>query len=421
MYIKRTLETRLKENLDRDEIIVLIGTRQSGKTTLLKRLTEILTHRGDTTFFINLESSKHLQLLNENPENLFKLIGPLPSPSTSSSTGSQKTKTKTKSYVFIDEIQYLENPSNFLKYIFDEYKGHIKLIVSGSSAFYIDQKFSDSLAGRKRLFQLNLLNFKEFLRFKESDHLSNLFPPAPLGTAHEIPELKREPLNHLMDEFIRFGGYPGVVLEKSEKEKKYLLEELFNSYLAKDVEVLGIRKKEKFYALLKLLAMQTGSLVNVNELANTLAISVTAVDNYLYILEKSFQVKKLRPFFENLRKELTRMPKLFFMDMGIRNIILDNFELLETRMDSGSYFENVVFKLLNDRDDIRELFFWRTQTRKEIDFIVDRKWALEAKLNGSRFEPGKYKTFTEHYTDIPLRAIAYRNVQEGQLSLFDLL
>lgn len=406
MYIARKIETHLSRNLERDEIIVLVGARQSGKTTLLKKINSELEKREEITFFFSLENIRYLQMLNENPENLFKLIGNLPGK---------------RVYVFIDEIQYLDNPSNFLKYIYDEYKGRIKLIVTGSSAFFIDQKFKDSLTGRKRLLELKLLDFREFLRFKDYDQMIEYFPQTPLLKKREIPGLVKDKLDRLFMEFITYGAYPGVALEKNEKEKIFLLEELLNSYLAKDVEILGIKKKEKFFHLLRILSMQSGSLVNLSELANTLRISTTAVENYFYILEKSFQVRKILPFSSNLRKELTKMPKLYFLDLGIRNMLLDNFDPMEARMDRGIIVENLVFKLLVDREDVRRLNFWRTQSKQEVDFIIDGKYALEVKYSGSRFDPGKYRLFRETYPQISLDVVCFTEPGPTALAPFDII
>jgi predicted AAA+ superfamily ATPase len=406
MYIKRKIETRLLQNLERNEVMVLVGPRQAGKTTMLKHLKEILEKRGEITFFINLEKKRFLNVLNENPENLFKLTGNLPD---------------RKVYVIIDEIQYLDDPSNFLKHLYDEYANRIKLMVSGSSAFYIDQKFKDSLAGRKRLFELMALDFREFLEFKGYGEMIELFAENPLLKKRQIPGLQADKLNQLFLEFMRFGTFPGVVLEKDEEEKIYLLDELLTSYLAKDVETMGIRKKDKFYALLRLLAVQVGNLLNRNELANTLQISLTAVENYLYIIEKSFQVKKISPFYLNLRKELTRMPKLYFLDSGIRNILLNNFDFPEFRMDKGMYWENLVFKLLYDRRDVKSINFWRTQDKNEVDFIINKKFAIEVKFNGNKFALSGYKQFKQSYPEIPIRAASFVNPKPDHLTFFDLV
>lgn len=415
MYLKREIENSVLDCLATDEILVIIGARQSGKTTLLRRIQEILDEKGDISFFINLENPKYLSKLDDDYENLFEIIG---------NRGDQRA------FVFIDEVQYLKAPSNFLKYIFDEYKGKIKLIVSGSSAFYIDQKFKDSLAGRKRLFELNLLNFREFLYFKGFDDIRHLFTRLnvvgqvrsdEVFQERNIPLVYIDQVKHLLVEFIKFGAYPGVVLEKTENGKKNLLEELFNSYLARDVEVEGVRNKTKFYTLTRIIAEQVGSLFNSSELANTLGISVTAIENYIYILEKSFQIKRIRPFYKNIRKELTKMPKIYFLDTGIRNVVLDDYSSLENRIDRGPYFENFVFKLLHDKSSVKNVNFWRTQEKHEIDFIVNRKIAIETKFNARSFQKSKYCQFTNNYKDIPLIFLSYEDKDKEHPSIFDLI
>jgi hypothetical protein len=402
MYIKRNLEDNIIENLERKEIIVIVGPRQSGKTELLRKIKNLLEEKGESTFFINLENRIYLQKLDEHPENLFDIIGNI---------------REKRIFIIIDEVQYLENPSNFLKYVFDEYNEKIKLIVSGSSAFYIDQKFKDSLAGRKRLFELKLLGFREFLSFKGLDDLKFLFDKDGFPEKRNIPLIYINTIENLFKEFIKYGSYPGVVLEKSEKDKLFLLEELFNSYLAKDIEIEGVKKSGKFYSLLKILAMQTGELVNNLELSNTLGISTTAVENYLYILEKSFIIKRIRPFYNNMRKEISKMPKLYFLDMGIRNIILNNFEAIHQRIDMGHYFENIIFKLLYDNG--KGINYWRTQAKNEVDFIIDGKSAIEVKYNGKSFKENKYKYFKENYEKIKLSVVSYENIRE--FSVYDLI
>jgi predicted AAA+ superfamily ATPase len=164
-----------------------------------------------------------------------------------------------------------------------------------------------------------------------------------------------------------------------------------------------------------------GNLVNQSELANTLQISITAVENYLHIIENSFQVKKISPFYLNLRKELTRMPKLYFLDPGMRNILLDNFDFPEFRMDKGMYWENLVFKLLHDRNDVRSINFWRTQDKNEVDFIINKKFAIEAKFNGNKFALSGYKQFQQSYPGIPIRAASFVNPKPDHLTFFDLV
>ena len=157
MSILRDITKEIEKYIKKDEILLLIGARQSGKTTILHQLKDIIEMQNDIQYFINLEDPDYLSLLKQSPKNLFKLFS---------------IDLNKKNFVLIDEIQYLENPSNFLKYFYDEYKGRIKIIASGSSAFYIDKKFKDSLAGRKKIFYVLTLSFREFLRFKNETELS---------------------------------------------------------------------------------------------------------------------------------------------------------------------------------------------------------------------------------------------------------
>ena len=157
MTIIRDITLQAKKYLEDPEILIFIGSRQAGKTTILKQLQDLLRKSNKETNFLNLEDPDYLTLLNESPKNLFKIF-PL--------------DLNKKNFIFIDEIQYLKNPSNFLKYFYDEYAGRLKILASGSSAFYLDDKFKDSLAGRKRIFNVFTVSFREFLRFKKEEELS---------------------------------------------------------------------------------------------------------------------------------------------------------------------------------------------------------------------------------------------------------
>lgn len=155
-------------------------------------------------------------------------------------------------------------------------------------------------------------------------------------------------LKYLFDEYLTWGGYPRVVLTFSSEEKQEILKELVYSYVKKDIFEAKIRQDEDFYRLFKILAGQVGSLVNSHELAATLNLSKTAVDNYLYVLQKSFHIRLVRPWFKNLRKELIKMPKVYFTDPGLRNFLVNDFQPWFSRKDQGQLLENGVFRQLVD-------------------------------------------------------------------------
>ncbi|MCG2711496.1 MAG: ATP-binding protein, partial [Candidatus Omnitrophica bacterium] len=316
-------------------------------------------------------------------------------------------------YIFVDEIQYLKNPTNFLKYIYDEFKDKIKLIVSGSSAFYIDEKFKDSLAGRKIIFSVNTLNLAETLIFKGYDDLAQkaaLKIKSNYIFLEELPLKEKEKVISCINSLLIFGGYPRVVLEKDVSRKKEIIEEIALSYIKKDVLEANIKRADKFYELFKLLSSQAGNLLNVNELSNTLNLSQTSLNNYLYVMRKSFHIVLIRPFCRNLRKELTKMPKVYFMDLGLRNFFLKDFTPLQARENPGPLYENFIFKQfveLLSPDGIR---FWRTQSANEVDFILDDKIACEVKFNINNFSAAKYKKFLTSYDDFSLNVIYHTGI-----------
>mgnify|MGYP001618212725 FL=1 len=383
MAIIRNITLQAQKYFKDPETLIFTGPRQAGKTTILKQLQDLLHKENKKTYFLNLEDPDYLTLLNESPKNLFKIF-PL--------------DLKKKSFVFIDEIQYLNNPSNFLKYFYDEYQGKIKLLVSGSSAFYLDKRFKDSLVGRKKIFNVFTISFREFLRFKNEEELS-------VKDFEGVTLSEKEKINLYYREYIIYGGYPRVVLAPL-AEKSDILRDIAYSYIKKDVFEANIRQEEIFYKLFKILAAQIGGLVNASELANTLGVSKSSIDNYLYVMQKSFHIKLINPFYKNVRKELTKMPKIYFLDPGLRNFLIDNFSPYDLRGDKGLLLENAVFRQLVERYDLNEIKFWRTVQKNEIDFIVKEKEALEVKAQPLQIREKNYKVFMENYKNFDFKVIS---------------
>lgn len=397
MSILRDITKKAQNYLDTEEILLFIGSRQAGKTTILKQLENFLQKNGQRTYFLNLEDPDYLTLLNDSPKNIFKIFS---------------IDLNERNFIFIDEVQYLKNPSNFLKYIYDEHKEKIKLCVSGSSAFYIDEKFKDSLAGRKKIFNVPTISFKEFLRFKGEDVLSQKnFKTLSLS--------EKEKINFYYQEYIIFGGYPRVVLAPIE-EKAEILRDLAYSYVKKDVLEANVKYEEIFYKLFKILSSQVGNLVNTAELAGTLRVSKTSIAHYLYVMQKYFHIKLIKPFFKNIRKELTKMPKVYFCDTGLRNFFVDNFKPFETRDDKGQLLENAVLRQLLEKYDESEIKFWRTIQKNEVDFILKDKEALEVKVKPEQFKENNYKLFLENYKEIKLSVIAL-DFNQNKTGVYDIL
>lgn len=355
LYPRKILE-KLKKWLPEKEIIILNGARQVGKTSILKLLKkELLKNKisNSVIFYLNLEEIKVLDDLNCDPENLLKYI----------------TRKNEKNYFFIDEIQYLDNPSNFLKHLYDKYADKIKIIATGSSSLELKANFQDSLAGRKVSFLVHPLNFEEFLRFKKSLYLDYL-------DKEKLPADIKSHFDDTLKEYLIYGGMPAVVLQKDEGLKQKLLEEYVNTYINKDIRMIGkIENISDFNSLVKILSSQIGNLLNISELCNTLNIARRDAEKYLDLLEFTFVVNKILPFRNNIRVQITKMPKIYFFDIGIRNAILGNFLKLEDREDCGAVFENFVFMELT-AGDMDKIYFYRTVSKTEIDFIVEDSGTL---------------------------------------------
>lgn len=369
--------------LDTDQALILVGPRQAGKTFVLHQLEERIKARGETSYFLNLEDPDYLKLLNQSPKNLFRIF---------------PIDLNRKAFALIDEVQYLDNPTNFLKFFFDEYRGKIKILASGSSSFYLDRKFKDSLAGRKMIFYVLTLSFREFLGFKGREELAK----KDFGklTLSEIEEIDR-----WYGEYIIWGGYPRAVLAET-AQKKAVLEDIVYSYIKKDVLEAGVKQDEVFFRLLKILASQSGNLVNSSELAGTLGVSKTAVDNYLYVMQKSFHISLVKPFFKNVRKELTKMPKVYFLDLGLRNFLTGNTDSYAVRNDRGPLLENAAYRQLVETKGFDRIKFWRTAGGNEVDFIVDEKRGFEVKAEADKFRQKKYKMFLEEYPQIDISIVS---------------
>lgn len=265
----------------------------------------------------------------------------------------------------------------------------MKLIVSGSSSFEIKSKFTDSLAGRTINFELLPLNFSEFLRFKGS----GIRLDKPVKSAPLVNELQT-----LFHDFVLYGGYPRVALEKEVKAKGVYLSQVINTYIRKDIrDLANIRNIDKFNKLLEILACQCGQLLNITELADTAGITRPTVENYLFILEQTYVIQLLRPFSRNIRGELFKTPQIFFHDTGIAQLL--RFKEFPKTI-HGSMLENTIFTQLRKDSRLKAFYYWRTQDGKEIDFIVRRGDDLipvEVKTTASKLRKGALRYFHKHY------------------------
>ena len=394
---KRDIFDQIKPYLGDETILVLLGARQVGKTHVLYYIRQYLEKNNHKTIYYDLEFPDLLETLNLGVDAFTAdLVGKGYVPGENI-------------FVFIDEIQYLDSPSSFLKIIADHYK-NIHLIVSGSSTFDIKTKFTNSLAGRTLNFEIFPLNFSEFLVFKESEYknISNL----GLAGTNRIKEYYYE--------FVRYGGYPKIVLESSDEKKKLHLLQLVDTYVRKDIRDLAeITDIGKFNQMLKVLASQSGQLLNVSALARETNISQPTLHKYLSILEETFVIKRVSPFSNSPSVEISKNPKIFFYDSGLLSILwLNNFQEILL----GSVFETSIFAELVKKYGRNNIHFWRTKTGQEIDFIIKKDnleiLPLEVKTNFGQFSQKIIKAFKNRYKFDSWEVVGINGDKKGKEYLY---
>lgn len=388
---KRKISDTLYYNSLKGQGIILIGSRQVGKTTLLLELEQRLKTEGIKTLYHNLELPGDLDKFSHGVE---AYVDSLPT----QGVDIKRAKGKDRLYILIDEFHYIPGAGHFLKAIFDVFPG-IQIIATGSSSPEIQKSLKESLVGRKLIKKVYPLDFAEFLYFKSGgqEKLENIDPHKP----HSGVKLQR--LVKIFDEFMLWGGMPRCVLENNPEERRNQLEEIVGSYLQKDIKgLLGMERIAHFNSLLKLLSSQTGNLLNVEEVSNTLKTPRNKIEDELFILENTFVNYRLPPLFLNKRKEVSHTHKTFFYDNGIRNQILNNFASLTERVDAGSIIENAVFnELLKNIGTSQELYFWRTLHQTEIDFILYKDGTYTpVEVKGARVStiPPSVKSFLKEYS-----------------------
>jgi predicted AAA+ superfamily ATPase len=351
LLIKRDLFQKLKNHLQKKEISFIVGPRQCGKTTLMWLLIEELKKQDKPWIFLSLDFEKD-KVFFESQEKFIKKLN--------------LEFGDTPGFVFIDEIQRKKDAGLFLKGIYDRGLPY-KFIVSGSGSVELKAKVHESLAGRKRLFLLPTVTLKEFLNFKTNYKYQNRLK--------EYLEMETQAYDLLL-EYLNFGGYPRVILEDTFSEKLAVISDIYSSYVEKDLSYwLKIEKPEAFTHLIQILSYQTGKLINLTELSNTLGISIPTLKTYLYYAEKTYILKKVTPFFRNVKKELTKTPVYYFYDLGLRNFSAGFFGKIERFSEAGFLFQNLVLLLLKEKfeETGAKIHYWRSKDGAEVDFVIDLK------------------------------------------------
>ena len=343
-YIYRDLEKTINKYLSLPQIIAVIGPRRSGKTTLIRHLQSRLPE----SVYLSFEDGRILTLFNEDLDSFIELY------------------LKKYRYIFLDEFHYASEGGKQLKYLFDFYPDK-KIIISGSSSLDLMVKAVKFLVGRIIHFELLPFSFTEFLRAKN---------PQLLQIMKKIIKKDNSPLFDdlytLWQEYVIFGGYPEVVLQQNREIKIKLLEGIYSTYLLREIrDVIGLTNDFKFTKLLKALALQVGNLINYNEITALSGYDYKTLKSRLSILEKTYITSFLLPFYRNKRTEIVKNPKVYFFDTGLRNVIMENYQPLDSRVDQGALCENYIYTDLLRKG--LKTGFWRTKNKQEIDFIVEKE------------------------------------------------
>ena len=348
--IHRKLFNEVEKHLSQKEITIISGLRQTGKSTLLRKLKTKLENDRQNTIFLNFDFDGDKKFLQTQEALVNKLKFEF---------GDKKV------YVFIDEIQRRENAGLYLKGIYDLNLPY-KFIVSGSGSIELKEKITESLLGRKRVFELLPVSFSEFVNYKThykyADRLSDFFDYEP------------EKTDLYLIEYLNYGGFPRIVTETSKQEKIQLINEIYNSYIDRDlVSLLNINNPALFKNIFRMLAAMSGRLLNYSELASDAQTSVQTLKNYLYFAEKTYSLKIINPYFNNLIKEIKKSSSPYFNDIGMMNYAAGKFGNLANEQDLGFVFQNFIFnELRNKIQGNTEIKFWRTSDKAEVDFIIDK-------------------------------------------------
>lgn len=333
MYIQRRLESEIKENLFKGKVIVIYGARQVGKTTLVKKIADDF---GEPYAYLNCDEMDVLRKLQaaDNSEALKQIIGH-------------------QRLVIIDEGQRVKNIGLKLKLLVDAYPEK-QIITTGSSSFDLSNEINEPLTGR---------NF-EFWLF-------------PLSLAEIYKKEKRLEFERKMENLLVYGSYPEIYQLDSEELKAQRIKYLASNYLYKDIlKFSNIKNSEIVLKLLQALALQIGQEVSYNELANLIGIGKQTVADYINLLEKAFILFKLSPYSGNLRKALSKLRKIYFLDLGIRNAIINNQNPLDLRNDVGKLWENFViaekYKQQFGLGFKTNYYFWRTYDKQEVDLVEEK-------------------------------------------------
>ncbi|MEI7425478.1 MAG: ATP-binding protein [Candidatus Moraniibacteriota bacterium] len=386
MYVEREITSKIKPFLERKEVISIIGPRQSGKTTLVKHLTGELEVKGKKVKFITFEKKADLALFQDSIEDFKEIANQF-------------------DCVVIDEFQYAKDGGQKLKYLFDTTE--VKFIITGSSSLEIKAQTGKYMVGRIFDFELLPFSFREYLSNEDPElfaMINKKFASLDIfnfksgqGFGAEINKRIAE----WLEKYVVYGGYPAVAVSLTVAEKKKVLESISDNYLLKEIRgLLNLETEDELVRLQKFLATQIGNLIKYEELTSVAGLNNKKLMKHLNILEKTYIIKLIKPFFTNKRTELMKNPKSFFMDLGMRNYLLNDFRPLAIRSDAGAIMENYALNSLQKTYPTQIFKYWRTKSKAEVDFIVEKRAGIipiEIKYSSKKIIGKSLHSFIEKF------------------------
>ena len=357
MVYTRKIYSDLLEHAKSPLVTVLTGMRRTGKTTLITQLLADIPNKN--SLYLDLQRPDNREMFEQ--KNYEAVLDALVS------RGLSKDK---PIVIALDEIQLSPESPSVIKYLLDHH--NVKFIVTGSSSYYLKNLFSESLSGRKKIFELFPLDFGEFLTFKQIPHSKSDW------TKKAFNKLDYDRLSSYYEEYIQFGGFPQVVLSDSIDTKKDILSDIMSSYVNIDIRSLADFSDERsLYSLAKLLASRVGNRVEYSTLSRLTGISRPTVTNYVSFFEKTYLIRTIPVFTKSVGREIVKSRKLYFCDTGLANSL--------AQLSSGSQFENTIY---NQLSRIGVVQYYALKTGGEIDFVSDGRLALEVKETPTQMDLG---------------------------------
>jgi predicted AAA+ superfamily ATPase len=390
VLIPRKLGQQIEHFLNRREYLAIIGPRQSGKTTFIKMLKEHLINQQiaaeQNIHYLTFEDRKLLHSFQQDPVAFVR---------------SYVLPADKLTVLMIDEFQYAAGGGQKLKLVYDTME-KVKIVITGSSSLEIKAKVGKFMVGRLLTFQLFPFDFQEYLLAcdkrlaRVSSERQEIVYQYLRGLNNRWPVQGIDPcaeqLTPLFENYATFGGYPAVVLAETELEKQKLLNDIYDNYILRDIKgLLELATEDQLYQLTRVLATQIGNLINYQNLGQSTDLNYRNLKKHLRILQETFVVKLLTPYFTNKQKELSKNPKVFFEDLGFRNSLLKSFQLLEQKAERGALIENVIYlQLKRALAEEAEINFWRTKAGAEVDFVIqERGEIIPVEVKYSSFDQPK--------------------------------